>query len=70
MFESGVADYVHFPITVDIAFPITLKGKPVIACEYCKLFTGRKCVLTHEVILDPANYVGNMCPIKEENNGI
>lgn len=66
MFESGVKDYVHFPITVDVSFPISRKGEALVYCEYCKMFTGRKCVLTHEVILDAQHYVGNDCPLKEE----
>ncbi len=63
-FESGIADFVHIPITLDITFPITQKGKPVIACEFCKLFTGRRCTVTEEVILDPEHFVGYNCPLK------
>ena len=66
MFESGVKGYVHFPITLDVKFPITHKDKPVIACEYCILFTGRKCVITHEPILDFEHTVGYNCPLKME----
>lgn len=67
-FESGISDYVHFPLTLDVTFPVTLKGKPVIACEFCRLFTGRRCVITEEVILDPEHFVGYNCPLdkKEE----
>ena len=65
-FESGISDYLHFPLVVDVTFPLTQKGKPVIACEYCKLFTGRRCVMTQEVILDSEHFVGYHCPIKKE----
>lgn len=64
-FESGIDDYIHIPITVDITFPITKKGEPVIACDFCKMYTGRKCMLTEEVILNASQYVGYNCPLKE-----
>lgn len=65
-FECGVSDYVHLPYTVDITFPITKTGQAVIACQYCKLFTGHRCTLTKEVIFEPQKYVGYDCPIKKE----
>ena len=66
MFESGVKDYVHFPITLDITFPINRKGEPIISCAYCTLFTGRKCVVTNEHILGFEEFVGHNCPLKME----
>lgn len=65
-FESGISDYLHFPLEVDITFPIDNKGSPVICCKYCKLFTGHRCALTEEVILDPEKYVGYHCQLKKE----
>lgn len=63
-FESGISDYLHFPITLDITFPLDRKGNAYICCEYCKLFTGRRCAVTEEVILDEKNFVGYNCPLK------
>ena len=65
-FNSGISDYLHYPLVVDVTFPITDKGVPVIACEYCKLFTGRRCAVTGEVIFDSKKYVGYNCPLKEK----
>ena len=64
-FESGISDFVHIPLTIDITFPITNKGEVIEACDFCKLFTGRKCVLTEEVIYNPTHFVGYYCPLKE-----
>ena len=68
IFESGVEDYIHFPLELDITFPIDKKGKPVISCEYCKVFTGRRCVITEEVIFEPQKYVGFNRKIKKEES--
>ena len=65
-FESGIENYIHFPLELDITFPIDKKGKPVISCEYCKVFTGRRCAITEEVIFEPQKYVGFHCPLKKE----
>lgn len=65
-FESGISDYAHFPLTIDITFPIDRKGNVYICCEYCMLYTGRKCAVTEEVILHPNNYVGYSCPLKKK----
>ena len=67
-FESGIENYLHFPLELDITFPIDRKGNPVISCEYCKVFTGRKCVITEEVIFEPQKYVGFYCPLKKEES--
>lgn len=67
-FESGIENYLHFPLELDITFPIDKKGKSVISCEYCKVFTGRKCVITEEVIFEPQKYVGFYCPLKKEES--
>ena len=64
-FETGISDFVHFPITLDITFPIDRKGNPIIACEYCQLFTGRRCTVTEEVIYGAEKYVGFHCPLKQ-----
>lgn len=64
-FESGISDFLHIPLTVDVTFPITHKGEVIKACDFCKLFTGRKCVLTEEVIFNPSHYVGYNCPLNE-----
>lgn len=65
-FESGIADFFHIPITLDITFPISNKGEVLKACDFCRLFTGRKCILTEEVIYNPTRYVGYYCPLKEK----
>lgn len=65
-FKSGVLEYLHIPYTVDVTFPIAQNGEPVIVCDYCKLFTGHRCTLTKEVILEPHKYVGYDCPLNKK----
>lgn len=65
-FESGVLDYLKIPITLEVSFPINTNGQPVIACKYCRLFTGNRCIETSEVIYQPDKYVGFDCPLKQE----
>lgn len=69
-FDTGISDYIHFQIQVDVAFPVTTKGEAVIVCEYCKLFTGRRCCLTEEVIIEPKKYVGYNCPLRKEESDV
>lgn len=62
-FESGISDFEHHTLTLDITFPIDNKGQVHRVCEYCKLFTGRRCAVTEEVILRPEYFVGYRCPL-------
>lgn len=68
-FETGVQDYLNVSVTMNIAFPIDRRGVARIACNYCPLFSVKRCVRTGEVIVDPEQYVGRFCPIKEETEG-
>jgi hypothetical protein len=67
-FESGIEDYLHFLLELDITFPIDKKGKSIVCCEYCKVFTGRRCAITEEVIFEPQKFVGFNCPLKKEES--
>ncbi len=70
-FQSGVVDYLKLEISVVVNFPINNNGEPVIACKFCKCFTGNRCVVTNEIIYQPEKFVGFDCPLKKENeNGI
>lgn len=64
--ESGVGRYVLATGTFEIGFPVDHKGKAYVACEYCRLFTGRKCPVTNEIILFPSTHIGNYCPLSFE----
>ena len=64
-FESGVASYIHGVGKVENFFPVGKSGRPYICCEYCDMFlrSSQVCPLTHEPILAPSKFVGDMCPL-------
>lgn len=66
-FESGVKSYIHAQATVDIFFPVDLKGNADISCNQCYYFRrqSRSCALNGEICQYPERYVGDSCPLKE-----
>ena len=71
-FDSGVSKYIKGKATIEIGFPVDMKGKPDICCKRCKLFVMRSyvatCALTGEIIPYPDNYVGVNCPLEVEED--
>lgn len=72
-FESGISQYMHARMTVDVYFPVDERGNEYIACERCKLYNAntRRCTDTGEIIPFPGKFVGNECrlqEVKEDND--
>ena len=63
---SGVATYVHGQATVDVVFPVGLKGNADICLEQCLYFRRKyqTCGLNREICQYPSKYVGSLCPLK------
>lgn len=69
-FESGVSGYIKGRCSIEIGFPVDLRGKPDICCKRCRLFVMRSyvatCALTGEIVPYPDSYVGAECPLELE----
>lgn len=70
-FESGVSRYIKATATVEVFFPVDLKGNEYICCDACQFYrkSSSRCGLTNEPMLWPGRYVGGDCPlqpVKEE----
>lgn len=70
-FEHGVARYVIGRATVEVGFPVDMRGNTEIACKHCKFFVRvtQRCGLNEEIVNFPDRYVGINCPLEriEEN---
>lgn len=62
--DSGVQSYARYSAEIEIGFPVDWYGKAHIACEFCKLFSGKTCRLTGEIVYNPEKYVGHECPLE------
>lgn len=64
-FESGVSGYIHACATVDVYFPVDMKGNADICCMQCQFFARSSgiCLLTKAVSEYPTRYVGSKCPL-------
>ena len=71
MFESGVASYVKTEATIKVNFPVDEKGRAEIACKHCPYLSSneRMCQLNKEPVAYPNRFVGDMCPLREVENG-
>jgi hypothetical protein len=72
-FESGVSGYIRARATVEVKFPVDMKGSADISCSQCPYFyPPRVCRLNGELTAYPSKYVGDMCPLEivesEENS--
>lgn len=67
-YESGVDRYITGSVNVEIGFPVDTKGKEHVYCEMCKLYNGKRCYLTGEIIPFPSTHIGNMCPMTFEDH--
>lgn len=70
-FESGVASYVKAEAIIKVNFPVDEKGRAEIACKHCPYLSSneRMCQLNKEPVAYPNKFVGNMCPLREVENG-
>ena len=68
MFDNGVLKYIKATATVEVYFPIDLRGTPRVCCKHCKYFGGSDsrnyCKLNGELVFFPDNYIGDKCPLK------
>ena len=62
--ESGVKGYLIGRISMEIGFPIDFKDNCLLACKYCKLFNGKRCIVTDEIIPFPDNHIGEYCHLE------
>ncbi len=70
-FESGVSKYIVGKAVIRTGFPVSDKtGRAFIACQYCKMYCMKKCIITGEIIAFPDEYVGNECPLEIESEEI
>jgi hypothetical protein len=65
-FSSGVKGYIIGECTVQVHFPIDMKGNTDINCYQCKFFSRNNgvCQLTKEISEYPIKYIGSMCPLQ------
>lgn len=70
-FDTGVSGYVRTFAVVRVAFPIDWRGSVEIACKHCQFFDRAKCRcnLTQQVVHYPDRYVGDGCPLENEEKG-
>ena len=70
-FESGVASYIKAEATIKVNFPVDEKGRAEIACKHCPYLSSneRMCQLNKEPVAYPNKFVGDMCPLREAENG-
>lgn len=71
MFESGVASYIKAEAIIKVNFPVDEKGRAEIACKHCPYLSSneRMCQLNKEPVAYPNRFVGDMCPLREVENG-
>lgn len=62
--ESGVKGYLIGRTAIEIGFPIDFKDNCLLACKYCKLFNGKRCMITDEIVPFPDNHIGEYCPME------
>ena len=62
--ESGVKGYLIGHTAIEIGFPIDFKDNCLLACKFCKLYNGRRCIVTDEIIPFPDNHIGECCPLE------
>lgn len=67
-FDSGVASYVKATYTVEVNFPVDMKGREAIACVYCPYLSSnmRMCQLNKQPVAFPDKYVGDNCPLEKK----
>lgn len=68
-FETGVSRYIKATATVEVYFPVDLKGNAYICCDACQFYrkSSSRCGLTNEPMLWSGRYVGGDCLLKPAN---
>lgn len=73
-FEHGVSRFIMGRVTLEVGFPVDLRGNAEIACKHCRFYVRatQRCALNQEIINFPEKYVGVNCPLEriEEDAGI
>lgn len=69
--DSGVASYIKGRATVEMFFPVDLRGNSVVCCELCRFFrpNSRRCSLNDAVCEFPSKYIGGQCPLEFDEEG-
>lgn len=64
--DSGVASYIKGRATVEMFFPVDLRGNSCVCCELCRFYrpNSRRCSLNDAVCEFPGKYIGGQCPLK------
>lgn len=65
---SDVQGYAKYSAEVEINFPVDYQGVVHIACKFCKLFSGKTCRLTGEIVYNPEEHVGHECPLESKGS--
>lgn len=67
MFETGVSRFIKATATVEVNFPVDLKGNPDLCCNQCPYYDRvSKCRLNGKLVNYP-KYLGVDCPLVFEN---
>ena len=68
-FDSGVKGYVKGVAVVEVNFPIDDKGRAEIMCKHCPYLSSneRMCQLNKQPVAYPNKFVGDMCPLENQN---
>lgn len=66
--DSGVASYIKGRATVEMFFPVDLRGNSCVCCELCRFYrpNSRRCSLNDSVCEFPSKYIGGQCPLEFE----
>lgn len=70
-FDSGVSSYIKGRATVEVSFPVDLRGNADVSCTQCFFFreASRRCGLTGQISQYPTKYVGDSCPLEMVEDG-
>ena len=69
--DSGVASYIKGRATVEMFFPVDLRGNSCVCCELCRFYrpNSRRCSLNDAVCEFPGKYIGGQCPLEFDKEG-
>lgn len=65
-FDSGVKGYIKGACTVEVNFPIDIKGNPDVSCKQCPFYRQnyRRCGLNDSIVAFGEKYIGQNCPLQ------
>lgn len=69
-YDSGVARYIVGTCTVEVCFPVDLRGNPHVCCAQCAYWSRNsvRCRLNGAVTEFPEKYIGGRCPLSFDEN--